>query len=160
MIRFQEDMSNSFRMERGVRQGAASSVLLFNSFMDDLFQYLDDKCSLDDLLNNIHVLIHADDTIILSTERSKFIDKCNEVVRYFHEHQLKLNLGKSAYLVINPKQNDLRSCINLESGVLKYKSCIEYLKCRPHIFREKTHFSRGFRVGVIKLPGTNRVKCE
>ena len=36
-------------------------------------------------------------------------------------------MGKSAYLIINPKQNDPRNCILLESGVLKYKACIEYL---------------------------------
>ena len=42
VIEFQGELSDSFRMDRGVRQSAASSVLLFNSFMDDLFKYLDD----------------------------------------------------------------------------------------------------------------------
>ena len=67
VLEFQNELSNSIRMERGVRQGAASSVLLFNAFMDGLFQYLETKCSIENSLNNLHVLIHAGDTIILST---------------------------------------------------------------------------------------------
>ena len=37
VIKFQGELSETFRMYRGVRQGAASSVLLFNCFMDGLF---------------------------------------------------------------------------------------------------------------------------
>ena len=69
IIKFQDELSDSFRMYRGVRQGAASSVLLFIAFMDGLFEHLDEKCSLEEFLRDIHVLIHADDTIILSTSR-------------------------------------------------------------------------------------------
>ena len=70
VIKFEGELSDSFKMDRGVRQGAASSVLLFNCFMDDLFKYLDDKCSVEAVLGDIHTLIHADDTIILSTDSS------------------------------------------------------------------------------------------
>ena len=37
VIKFQDELSDSFRMYRGVRQGAASSVLLFIDFMDGFF---------------------------------------------------------------------------------------------------------------------------
>ena len=67
-------------MKRGIRQGAASSVLLFNTFMDDLFKYMKDHCVLEEFLNEIHVLIHADDTILLSTDRKQFIDKCTDIL--------------------------------------------------------------------------------
>ena len=80
VIKFQGELSDSFRMDRGGRQGAASSVLLFNAFMDDLFKHLGDRCSAEAVLGEIHTLIHADDTIILSTERSCFVKKCEEVL--------------------------------------------------------------------------------
>ena len=95
--------------------------------MDGLFCHLDSKCSLEDLLADLHTLIHADDTIILSTERLTFIKKCNEVINYFHTNGLSLNLDKSAYLIINPKDIDTKTSLILNSGVLKYKSVIEYL---------------------------------
>ena len=109
-----------------VRQGAASSVLLFNCFMDGLFQHLEENCSREALLNDIHTLIHANDTIILSTSRNKFIHKCNELVTFLDENHLNLNIGKSGYFIINPKTCDIKGNI-LNSGVLKYNASFEYL---------------------------------
>ena len=83
ILKFQGELSNSFRMERGVRQGAASSVFLFNAFMDGLFDHLDSRCNVENLLTDIHTLIHADDTILLSTSRDNFIHKCNEALIFF-----------------------------------------------------------------------------
>ena len=109
VLKFQNELSGSFMMRRGVRQGAASSVLLFNAFIDGLFTHLESKCSVENLLGDIHALIHADDTIVLSTDRLKFIKKCNEAVKFFTENKLELNMGKSCFLVINPiSSNDRR----------------------------------------------------
>ena len=127
VIKFQGELSEDFRMYRGVRQGAASSVLFFISFMDDLFEHLEQKCSAEVFLNDIHVLIHADDTIILSTNRDQFIHKCNEAINFFHKNKLNLNIDKSCFLIINPGKEDRRSCIILKSGVLSYKSKFDYL---------------------------------
>ena len=127
VLKFQGELSGSFVMERGVRQGAASSVLLFNGFIDGLFAHLENKCDLDQLLSNIHALIHADDTIILSTYRDKFISKCNETIGFFNKNKLNLNLEKSCYLIINAKNETLKTNIVLQSVFLKYKQCFEYL---------------------------------
>ena len=128
VIKFQQELSSSFSMKRGVRQGAASSVILFNVFIDGLFQHLQSMCDLETLLNDIHALVHADDTIILSTDRQKFIHKCNEAIRFFSENKLTLNVGKSKYLIIN-FSNTLHSRSNLilDRGVLKYKESFKYL---------------------------------
>ena len=127
VIKFQDELSDTFRMYRGVRQGAASSVLLFNCFMDGLFHHLEEKCSVEMFIHTIHALIHADDTIILSTSRENFIRKCNETVRFFQSNELNLNIDKSGFLIINPTANDRKSSIVLDSGVLKYKPSFEYL---------------------------------
>ena len=68
-------------MKRGIHQGAASSVLLFIAFMD-LLTYLKDHCTIEETLNDIHAIIHADDTIVLSTDRDKFIIKCNKATNF------------------------------------------------------------------------------
>ena len=127
VIKFQGELSEDFRMYRGVRQGAASSVLFFIAFMDDLFEHLEQKCSVEEFLKEIHVLIHADDTIILSTNRNQFIHKCNETINFFKKNKLNLNIDKSCFLIINPKEGDRRSCIILNTGVLNYKSKFDYL---------------------------------
>ena len=85
VIKFQGVSSKIFSMCSGIRQGAASSVLLFNAFMDDLFEYLRCNCTVEDLLQDIPSLIHADDTIILSTDKHKFIQKCNLAMKFLNQ---------------------------------------------------------------------------
>ena len=72
----------------------------------------------------MHVLLHANDTLILSTERSLFIKKCNFMLDYFAENRLKLNLRKSSYLFINGKNTDAKVSIYLTNGELCYKKQI------------------------------------
>ena len=127
IITFQGNISDTFQMKRGIRQGAASSVLLFNSYIDGLFNYLKSRCIDEKFLGNTHALIHADDTIVISTNRALFIHKCNETMKFFKERQLPVNFKKSSYLIINPGNNDIRSNLVLDSGVLKYSSFMEYL---------------------------------
>ena len=40
---------------------------------------------------------------------------------------MSLNIDKSCFLIIDPKAGDRKSCIILNSGVLKYKSRFDYL---------------------------------
>lgn len=128
VLKFQNDLSQSFVMSRGVRQGAATSVLLFNAFIDGLFEHLEQQCSAEELLCTIHALIHADDTIIISTNREMFIKKWEAAVQFFNDSKLNLNIGKSGYLIINASKDiHEKTNIVLNSGVLKYCSSLEYL---------------------------------
>ena len=71
--------------------------------MNDLFGYLVTQCEDEVIIKSIHALIHADDTVIISTERDKFIKKCNHMIDYFQANSLKLNILKSFYFIINNK---------------------------------------------------------
>ena len=46
---------------------------------------------------------------------------------YFEENKLKLNLGKSGYLIIKGKNKDTKESIYLKNGELSYKKQIVYL---------------------------------
>ena len=72
-------------------------------------------------------MVHADDTLIMSTNRDGFIHKCNQMMVYFEDNQLKLNLSKSSYLIINPSIDDKKCSIKLEKGLLEYKHSQYYL---------------------------------
>ena len=119
--------SDAFRTYSGIRQGAPSSVLLFIFFMDELVSYLQERCVVEPLISTMHCLLHADDTAILSTDRELFIRKCNAMVAYFDDNSLKLNLKKSAYLIINGGNDDIKVDIQLNSGILPYQSSVVYL---------------------------------
>ena len=127
VLSFYGQMSDRFETSTGIRQGASSSVFLFIVFINDLIIYLKVKCVEEPLINNMHSLLHADDTAILSTNRKLFIIKCNHMLQYFCDNQLGLNLGKSGYLIINAKNNDLKTTIHLDNGCLEYKNHVVYL---------------------------------
>ena len=69
IISYEGKYSEEFRKYSGIRQGASSGVLLFNAFMDDLIKHLKTNCPTEPLLDALHALLHADDTVILSTSR-------------------------------------------------------------------------------------------
>ena len=119
--------SRKFRTFCGVRQGAASSAVLFISFIDDIVDYLEEHCSAERIIETLHCLLHADDTAIISTDRELFKYKCNNMIEYFKENSLSLNLSKSGYMIINGKYDDHKVGIELINGVLEYKSEIKYL---------------------------------
>ena len=113
-----------FSTSCGIRQGAPSSSCLFIVFINDLIDYIRNRCEFEPLIETMHVLLHADDTLILS---SLFIKKCNLMLKYFEENKLKLNLDKSGYLIINGKHIDIKNSLYLDNGLLKYTSEIVYL---------------------------------
>ena len=117
--------SEEFRTTSGIRQGAASSVLLFIFFMDGLISFLQNNCIQEPILGIIHCLLHADDMIVISTDRDTFVRKCNLMLQYFEDNRLSLNFSKSKYMIINAKENDVKCDIRLNTGIFEY--CQEYV---------------------------------
>ena len=117
----------SFDIYTGVKQGAATSALLFIIYIDQIIQFLKDNCPREYLLDDLHILLHADDALIFSTNRKLFIDKCNKTINKFTSMQLSLNVGKSGFLVINSSNVLDKLPINTNIGYLPYKSQIKYL---------------------------------
>ena len=124
---FGHQFSKKFRTFSGIRQGAASYALLFIAFINALVDYLEARCPGEPILEDLHCLLHADDTAILSTNRELFTAKCNHMLDYFDQNSLALNLSKSGYLIINGKAEDLKRGILLKNGILDYKQSITYL---------------------------------
>ena len=126
VMSYGREYSKKFRTFSGIRQGAASSALLFIAFIDDLVDYLNERCPPEPVLDTLHCLLHADDTAILSTDRTLFTNKCNHMLDFFAENSLSLNLSKSGFLVINGNDDDKRN-LELKNGMLEYKSILTYL---------------------------------
>ena len=95
--------------------------------MDELFNFLETHCVAEPLLNMIHCLLHADDTVVVSTDRELFVKKCNTMLKYFKDNSMSLNFPKSSYMIINPKEGDTKSDLHLEYGTIEYKAKYVYL---------------------------------
>ena len=120
-------LSDIFLTHSGIKQGAPSSVILFVIFMDEFIDVVRDKCIKENVLDVLHIILHADDTAVLSTDRELFIGKCNTLITAFKAKKVSLNLKKSSFLVMYPDKLEDRRDIKLESGWLKYSSTYVYL---------------------------------
>ena len=120
-------LSEVFETFTGIKQGASSSVILFIVFLDDIIDHLKQHCIVEPILNDLHCLLHADDTLLLSTNREHFTKKCNLLLNMILDKKMKLNYTKSGFMLINGKSNDLKFDLKLEIGWLKYKSSQKYL---------------------------------
>ena len=120
-------LSKVFNTYTGIKQGASSSVILFIAFMDDIIDILKEKCVQEPLLNDLHCLLHADDTLTLSTSRELFITKCNILIAAFEKKKMSLNFKKSGYFIINGKCKDIKCHIRLSNGWLSYRQKHKYL---------------------------------
>ena len=115
----------NFFTHTGIKQGAPYSVILFLIFMDDCIVKMLEKCIDEVVIANLHVLLHADDTVMIRTNRELFVSKCNMLVETFKEKRMSLNIGISGFIVINPSKADDRTVMKLECGWLTYGE--EYL---------------------------------
>ena len=120
-------LSEVFSSYSGIKQGAPSSVVLFVIFMDEFVDIVRQKCVTENILGMLHILLHADDTAVISTNAQLFIKKCNALLDAFKDKRVSLNLKKSGYLIINPRKFSDRTDVKLSSGWLFYKSSFMYL---------------------------------
>ena len=124
------ESSKQFYRKCRIHQGAPSSSLLFIVFINDLIDYVRNSYVPELHVDTIHILLHTDDTVIISTQENLFlistqenlfIQKCNVMLQYFSENNLKLNPRKSGYMV---RTNDIKirkKKLEVNNGYLMYK---------------------------------------
>ena len=120
-------VSDVFQTYTGIKQGASSSVIFCIAFMDEVIDVLKDRCVDESIIHNLHCLLHADDTLILSTDKDLFINKCNILIDSFQKKKMSTNIGKSGYMIINAGDNVLKTDLKLSFGWLSYKNHQKYL---------------------------------
>ena len=120
-------ISEVFETHTGIKQGASSSVILFIIFMDDIIDKLKESCLIEPILKDLHSLLHADDTVVLSTNRELFTHKCNVLIETITQKKMSLNYKKSGYSIINGGQEDVKCNLKLDSGWLACNPLQKYL---------------------------------
>ena len=86
------NLPDIFLTYSGIKQGTPSSVILFIIFMDDFIDTIRGKCVDEQMICLLRILLHADDTAVLSTNKALFIRKCNVLMDAFKEKKVSLNL--------------------------------------------------------------------
>ena len=118
------EYSHKLYITAGVLQGSASSTILFMAYTADIITLFKDNFPSEELLHFYHILLHADDSIILATSKKSLIEKFETLSKYCKENNIKLQLSKCCFLAINSKET---ANIEMEGEVIENKSEFVYL---------------------------------
>ena len=110
---YNNEKSDFFASEIGVRQGENLSPALFALYLNDLQHFLEERdlCGIQsissDLENELTVylkiflLLYADDTVLLSENSHDLQEVINAFVEYCEKWQLKVNINKTKVLIFS-----------------------------------------------------------
>ena len=94
-LKFGNKTSRKFRTQKGVKQGCILSPKLFNIFINDIPDMLDQSCHPAILGNTpISCLMYADDLILISETEQGLQNCLNKLHEYTEKWNLKVNLKK------------------------------------------------------------------
>ena len=109
-IIIQKDNHCIYELLSGIKQGLPLSPFLFIFYINDIFDFFyglyNNAPNADEILDKLHILIHADDANILSSTRSLLVNKIRGMIQYCKENKIMLQLTKCMFIVVNGSEKD------------------------------------------------------
>ena len=118
------EYSRKLTITAGVLQGSASSTILFIAYTSDVIKIFKEYFPAEELIHCYHILLHADDSLILATSKKSLIEKFRKLDEYCKQNYIRLQLSKCCFLAIN---SDDKSNIKLDNSIIENKSEFIYL---------------------------------
>ena len=110
------EYSRRLSITAGVLQGSASSTLLFMAYTSDIIKIFKSFFPIEEIIHEYHILLHADDSLILATSMRSLVAKFKKLCEYCRENNIRLQLSKCSFLAINSNE---KGNIELEDGTIK-----------------------------------------
>ena len=111
----------------GVKQGALPSGLLCIAYTLGLIDMYENKFQPEPLILIHHMLVHADDILMLATTRKLAIDKIFALLNYCGENYIKLQITKCTFLCVNSSSDEDQIPIAIKDLTLDITSEEVYL---------------------------------
>uniref|UniRef100_A0A670JBD8 ribonuclease H n=1 Tax=Podarcis muralis TaxID=64176 RepID=A0A670JBD8_PODMU len=120
-------LSDSFPLNKGVKQGCLLAPFLFNFYINDIVTTMkalnQSAPSLQQL--KIPILLYADDMVILSLTKLGLNNTLRGLMTYCDTNSLKINFAKTKILTFGTKTR--KSLWNFEGHSIEYCSAFKYL---------------------------------
>ncbi len=98
-VRINNNPTEPFRYERGVRQGCPTSPLLFNIYINDILDKII-PVEVQGINNGLSGLMFADDTVILAESYSDISEKLNSINEWMIDNAMEVNPSKCGIMEI------------------------------------------------------------
>ena len=91
------EYSRKLAISAGVLQGSASSTLLFMAYTSDLIAIFREHFPAEEIINLFHILLHADDSLILATSKDSLIRKFKKLDEYCLENNSYIHVNDTEW---------------------------------------------------------------
>ena len=127
-IRIEENLTDPFFINLGVRQGDNLSPSLFKIFINDFPLYLEKCIDAVSLQNeSLNCLMYADDIVIMSTSAEGLQQRISILETYCNDWCLKINIKKTKVMVFNKAGRIMQCKFKLQNNHIECTPCYKYL---------------------------------
>ncbi len=127
-IKLPDGVTDSFPIQKGIKQGDTLSPFLFNLYINDINDILNDRCHSPILGDQkVRCLMYADDLLILSESQQGLQFAINQLRDYCDHWRLKLNVKKTKVMVFSSKKHDNKTAFYFGENKLETVEKYTYL---------------------------------
>ena len=119
VIEHKGDFSDYLILLTGIKQGAPTSGLLYIIYTSGLIDIFNREFNAEPLIGLLHMLMHADDILMLASTKQKAREKLLRLIKYSKENFIKLQLTKCAIMCVNSKDPDDYKALIVDDITLK-----------------------------------------
>ena len=130
-IKIGNELSPSFPINQGLRQGCVLSPTLFNLFLSDFEPLLAAEDNIDRVTINENLLLSgilwADDILLLSQTKKGLQNQLNFLEQYSKSKELTISVTKTKCLCFNITGKLVRNCFRINNEAIEDVSFFKYL---------------------------------
>ena len=129
-VRIGNHHTNAIKVNQGVRQGCVLSPLLFNLYLSDLEQTINNSNTSPPMIDDqtrLSCLIWADDLVLLTRDKSSLQKMINTLSEYNDLNLLTLNTVKTKCMTFNKTGKRIRSFFKYKNTILEDVFQYKYL---------------------------------
>ena len=127
VIQHKGEFSDYLILLTGIKQGAPTSGILYIIYTAGIIDLFNKEFNAEPLIGMLHLLMHADDILMLASTKQKAKEKLMKLMKYSNENFIKLQLTKCSIMCVNSKDSDDHEALITENITLKNVSKETYL---------------------------------